>query len=475
MRASSILIVAGAGMVAAGVAWGQAPTRTPRTSRAAEQNQAAPENPPTPVTAASDTIELASPIDLKRLVDLAAERSGVRIEYDPGVLSGSVTLRIGNRAISEHATKMGDGIGGEEGQPHQGSGKAALRADELWDVVNQLLAGRGFTVVQVPDRDSSRGESGQPEEKSGGIRQPLYRVVRLAEASAGARLEPGIGSEAVSKVSNTAGFASVLVRLKHVAARDALEAVKAVLTKQGSQVSPIGEGGLLLISDIAPRLQEALRIIEEIDVAGEPVTVETYETTGLDAGKLTTLVSQVIAKRDALAGGKKAAGAAGSPPGGAAQSSAPGSLGQELRGDVLTTPDNQAVLVIAPRSAHPAWRSLLATLDRREAVMTKTYMPRRFNLDEVAELIEQTIEHKNDERFKVFVNPLTSALAVTATESQQSEINELIQKLEEVPPPSAQPVRRIAVRNRSVSEVLPLLERLLQRRTPDQGPASPIV
>ncbi len=454
-------------------AWGQSVTQ-PVQSRAHERGGTGAAAQPEPGGGGVGwgvVIELASPIELKRLVDLAAERSGVRIEYDPGVLSGNVTLRMSGGPSAN---------AGEAGQAGWG-GQRGLRADELWPVVNQLLAARGFTVVQAPDRDAAASDINKEENAAPHVasRQPLYRVVRVAEAAAGARLEPGEGAAAVASVPPAAGFASVLVRLRYASARDAAEAAKAVLSKQGSQVSTIGETGLLLLSDIAPRLQEAMRVIEQIDVAGEPVTVETYESTGLGAGKLTTLVAQVLAKRDALAGGKKPTTTTGSTT--ARNDSdqldvgAGVLLGQDLRGDVLATPDNRGVLVIAPRSTQPAWRSLLETLDRREAVVTKTYVPRRFTPDQVATLIEQTVDTQGDERFKLYINKLTSALIITATEPQQGEIAGLLARLEEVPPPSAQPVRRIAVRNRSVSEVLPLLERLLATRFPDQGPASPIV
>ena len=81
--------------------------------------------------------ELASQFELARLVDLAAERLRLNIDYDPGVLKGTATLRLAE-AISD---------------------------DELWILVNRVLASRGFTTIRMPGQDA-------------------FTVVKLAEAAA---------------------------------------------------------------------------------------------------------------------------------------------------------------------------------------------------------------------------------------------------------------------------------------------------
>ena len=66
---------------------------------------------------------LAGQVELARLVDLCAERLGLKIEYDPKDLQGAtVTLRL----------------------------RDGISDDELWEVTNHLLASRGFTTVQLP-------------------------------------------------------------------------------------------------------------------------------------------------------------------------------------------------------------------------------------------------------------------------------------------------------------------------------------
>src|SRR5688572_30540167 len=75
----------------------------------------------------NDAISLSSQMELVRLVDLAADRLGLRIEYDPKLLQGqAATLRIGS----------------------------AVTEQELWALTNQLLASRGWAVVQTPGSEA---------------------------------------------------------------------------------------------------------------------------------------------------------------------------------------------------------------------------------------------------------------------------------------------------------------------------------
>ena len=68
---------------------------------------------------------LAGEVELARLVDLCAQRLGLKIEYDARTVQGAkVTLRLGE----------------------------SVTDDELWALTNQLLATRGLTSVQPDPR-----------------------------------------------------------------------------------------------------------------------------------------------------------------------------------------------------------------------------------------------------------------------------------------------------------------------------------
>ena len=67
----------------------------------------------------SPQVVLSGQMELARLVDLAADRLKLSIEYDSSVLKGTVTLRLGNAA----------GIG--------------VSDQELWELTNRVLAAPG--------------------------------------------------------------------------------------------------------------------------------------------------------------------------------------------------------------------------------------------------------------------------------------------------------------------------------------------
>ena len=145
---------------------------------------------------------LAGEVELARLVDLCAERLGLKIEYDPKILRGvSVTVRL------------------REGIPD----------DELWTVTNQLLNSRGIATVQMPGSE-------------------LISVIKLAGAQGLARLEPGDLGEA------EAGYVSVLYELAHRDVKEITAAVQPLLSKPGGAMTALGQTRLVLISDYKARI-----------------------------------------------------------------------------------------------------------------------------------------------------------------------------------------------------------------------------
>ncbi len=101
----------------------------------------------------SPEVNLASQIELPRLVDLAAQRLGVNLQYDAAALRGSVTLRLG----------------------------AGISDGELWALTNRVLASQGFTTVRMHgDGDTT------------------YSVVRLADAPGLARFGVGGAGDAAA-------------------------------------------------------------------------------------------------------------------------------------------------------------------------------------------------------------------------------------------------------------------------------------
>ena len=111
---------------------------------------------------------LAGEVDLSRLVDLSAERLGLRIQYDAGILRGAtVTLRLG----------------------------APVSDEQLWQLTNQLLVSQDLTSVQMPGDD-------------------VLSIVKLTDAPVRARIEPSVPP------TTRAGFATVMLVIENRSVED---------------------------------------------------------------------------------------------------------------------------------------------------------------------------------------------------------------------------------------------------------------
>ncbi len=347
-----------------------------------------PPNAPDPARRAEGTT-LAGQVDLPRLVDLAAERLRLNIEYDGAALKagGSVTLRL----------------------------EAGLSDEELWSLVNRVLATRGFTTVRTEGRSA-------------------FAVVKLADA-------PGLArSERQEAGEPPAGFKVAAVRLAYRPVKEIVDAIPKVLSKPGGTIMAVGDGGLVMVSDLSPRVDQVLDLIKLLDVPTTPSTVMEIPVRSITAPALATLAVQVSAKREQVSG-------------------------EKIPGDLLPSPNGSSVLLICPPGRQAYWESLVASLDKREPAQTVSYAPRTFALAEVAKLIEQTIKEPPgipaDDRWRLVTDELTGTLIVTATPSQHEQIRGLIDRLNLSPTSVQKPVRRFIIKNRPVKDVQAVLEQLL--------------
>ncbi|MCC6678248.1 MAG: hypothetical protein IT436_13995 [Phycisphaerales bacterium] len=331
-------------------------------------------------------VSLAGQVELGRMVDLAAQRLKLNIEYNPADLKGQVTLRT----------------------------EAGITDEELWPLLNRLLASRGFTTVQLPGRSA-------------------YSVVKLSEVANLPRVESGAG-EVVP------GYKTVVVRAQHRPAKELADSLSKVLSKPGGNITPLGDGGLLIISDLSAGVDAATALLERLDTPGPGAIVEEIPVRNLSAQQLATLIAQVTAKRDALGV-------------------------QKVPGDVVPSPDGQSVLLVCPEDSALFWREQIAQLDRRDQAETVTYSPRYFPAADVAKLIEQTVKTTAtgaDERWKLVVDDLTGSLVITARPVQHEQIRALLERLDATPATARRPVRTFVIKNRGVKEIQGILEDLLQ-------------
>lgn len=345
-------------------------------------------------------VQLADTVELTRLVDLAASRLGLNVEYG-SKLTGSATLRLN--------TEMSD--------------------QELWDLTNWLLASRGYTTVRM-------GEDG------------TISVVNLASAASLARLETpdavltdaGVGAP---------GYRAVLAPVHGRRVEDLVAALKPLLSTPGGSVSGLQDSEAVLVADLVPRLRLVLRTLASLEadsVASAPREIGVHN---LPADRVITLLKQYSTMREA-------AGAT------------------RIRGELLASPDNRSIVLIAPPDDLDEWSSLVQRFDTAEDLVTVSYTPKYFGVDEVAVSIQKLVGAGN-EGVRVIADDLTGTLQVTATPAQQTQIEALLASLTAAPEAARRPTRTFKLQNRDAEEVLGVVQSLISAgltRTASATPAS---
>ncbi len=366
-----------------------------------------------PHTPSTQSIELAGQLDLARLLDLAAKQLNISIDYDAASMKQqTVTIRP----------------------------TGSIDPRGLWALTNRSLHQRQLTTVQIAD-------------------MPGVSVVKLEDASKLARIEEPVDLAAIDTSrpwTPTAGFRNFMVRLSFVSPKEAAESLKSVIGRGGdaraiASITPVaGDSQLLLISDVASRVDEAIAILRRIDVAERATAINEVQLTHVTPAQVVTTVTQLAAKRELVSG-------------------------EKLVGEVIAAPGNGSVLLIAPTRLVPIWKSLIAQADDRDPVETIAYTPRVFAVRDVANLVQQIAPGtaaSPDDRFKAVVEEPTGTLLVTGTGAQHERIRDLMERLDSVPGEARRPMRAFSVRNRPVDELLEVLNRLIAAGALNADPAS---
>jgi len=201
----------------------------------------------------SETV-LDGEIELLRLVDLAAERLDLNIEYDKAQLRGAVTFRLGS----------------------------PLSNDELWALTNRLLSTRGFTTIRRP------GEG-------------TIGVVPLSEAAGLARIEgPGVPAEEAW----SSGFRVVALEIEHAPPDQLVSTLRAFSSAKAGSVSRVAETDVVILADLTPRVEQMLGLLARLDTPDASVGLERVELESVSAAAMVTQLTQLIAKRQLAGAGK---------------------------------------------------------------------------------------------------------------------------------------------------------------------------
>jgi type II secretory pathway component GspD/PulD (secretin) len=287
---------------------------------------------------------------------------------------------------------------------------------ELWALTNRLLSSQGFTTIRMP------GES-------------TLSVVRLQEAGSLAELEWESGDDL------RPGFVARAVRLSWLPSVVAIEALKPLLSKTGASVESLGERGPIVIRDLTPRVDAILAYIASLDQADVPPVTRIIEVRNLKATSLAATVMATISSRNAM-------------------------TRQTVRGKLTATPDDRSIVLVCPTDEIETWLSLIDQFDQQEAVTTETYSVPSFAIDSIADLIDQSIDREapggSGIRWRLVRDALTFTLTVTASFGEHEQIASILERLNSIPEADRRPIRTFVIRNRSVADVLGVLEQLIQ-------------
>ncbi len=205
---------------------------------------------------ASSRLKPAAEIELRALVDVAAEELGLHVEYDPKDLTGMVTLRS----------------------------PQGLEPSALWHAVNDLLASRGLTTIR-------RSGSG------------VFSVLKATEAAALVEptVPPGEGHIVVDEGLARAGYIAVSLPFEHLEGREAERIAKLQLSRAGSLSVGPGEHRLV-IADYTARVDRIVAALLAADQPAEPVVMHEIEAFELRPAELVEAVQSLSERRSRATG-----------------------------------------------------------------------------------------------------------------------------------------------------------------------------
>ncbi|MCB9609439.1 MAG: hypothetical protein H6716_22800 [Polyangiaceae bacterium] len=283
---------------------------------------------------------------------------------------------------------------------------------ELWRFLNRSLTDQAMTTVLSPDSET-------------------VLVVLLKDAPNRARLEHEFQATA------PVGYRRVLVSAKYADVAQLSAAAKLLLPAGVGTVSELRESDQLLLTGSTPQLAETLTVLSALDVATQPPTVETFPVAYMTALDLKAKLEALVPLY---------------------QQVSPGSL----TGKTIPLGTGQELLVMAPAHEMQLWASFIDRFDRPQRAVTEEYIPRRFGLQETADLMAEVVYGDDDrEPWRLVTDELTGTIILSTTPNRHREARRLVDRLESVQEGARRPIRTFTIRHRQVDEVLSLLQSLL--------------
>jgi type II secretory pathway component GspD/PulD (secretin) len=323
-------------------------------------------------------------VEIADLLDASAAGLGLALDYDRALVAGKTVVRA------------------EAGYSEEG----------LWALANRLLLGKKLAVVQASGEEA-------------------LGVVPLADAARIARVEVDVRGA-------RAGFVKATKTLHYAEPEKVAEALRAVLSGEGSLLQPIKDSHELLLAGPKPQVVEALELVERVD-SPTPPAVEAVSVRNSSPAVVAALLERVTKAMEQVGRFKP-------------------------EGLALAEPASGTILVVAPEAELPWWREEIERFDRAQPAVTRNYVPQRFSLKETAHVVEAVARGPLEAAagWRMVEDDLTGTLVITATGAQHEEVERLLARLENEPLDSRVALRAFPIRHRDVDEFLGLLESLLQ-------------
>jgi general secretion pathway protein D len=307
-------------------------------------------------------------------------------------------------------------------QKLRGSVRLAVRGQltqaELWNVFNQVLVSQGFTTVV------------------GGL-PAVYQVVPIAEAPA---LSVVLPPEEAARLPYAPGYGAEVIQLKHLGAEPTVKALVALFANQICQVRTLGpEADKVVIAAPLPWLRQARQLVARLDRPGIVPVARMFRPQRTEPQAIQTAAVAAWGAMNRVAT-------------------------QPRLAEVQVAPDGAQVVMIASGEDIDRLATLIAGLDESEPVETRTYRPRFFGIDEVANLLQRLLQAERqgaaDGGTGIVRDALTGSLIVRATSAQHRRIEEVLKSLDEAPANARRQVRSLPVKHRQAEEVAKLISSL---------------
>jgi type II secretory pathway component GspD/PulD (secretin) len=194
---------------------------------------------------ASGDVLLAGQVELQHLLELAAGRLGLSIQYDRAALQGATTtLRIG----------------------------AGISDEQLWALTNQLLASHGLTTIHA-----AGAVAVAPSKPA------VFQIVKLPDAAALARLDSELPRFPAP------GFTTLRVLIQNRPLKDVTEAAKLLISKPAGAIQEVPGDGSIIVSDLRPRLEQIIELIRAMDDSNNACIIDRIEARYVPATSLAAL------------------------------------------------------------------------------------------------------------------------------------------------------------------------------------------